>query len=117
MYAASYYSCFRWLLDETDSGFDLGHSRSPTEVDDNSKSFSEHTKLESRSSSNSHASENGGSKYTPLFKKKRQTPPTRRSTGGSQRTSNEYNSALLGRHESSDEELSSRLEQISVQSK
>jgi len=101
--------------DETDSGFDLGHSRSPTEVDDNSKSFGDHTKLGSRGSNNSHASEkSGGKSYTPIFKKKRQTPPPKRaSVEHKVIAGNEYNN-VLRRQDSSDEELSSQMEQISL---
>ncbi|XP_067928285.1 ras-associating and dilute domain-containing protein-like isoform X2 [Watersipora subatra] len=64
--------------DETDSGFELGHSRSPTEADDTGKAFREHIKLGSRSSN---ASVEATTKsYTPIFRKKSETPPSRRST-------------------------------------
>ena len=103
-------------LDETDSGFDLGHSRSPTEVDDNSKTFGEHTKLGSRGSNHSHASEkSGGKSYTPIFKKKRQTPPPKRASIEHRGiTDNEYNNAMLRKQDSSDDELSTQMEQISL---
>lgn len=59
------------IADETDSGFDLGNSRSPTEVDDHSKSFGERVKRGSRSSNNSDT----GKSYTPIFKKKKDSTP------------------------------------------
>ena len=96
-------------LDETDSGFDLGHSRSPTEVDDNAKSFGEHVKSNSNTSL-----ETGNKSYTPLFKKKRQTPPSRRSTDKSKRRDH----IMEGAHnESSDEELASQISQVSLNNK
>lgn len=64
-----------YLTDETDSGFDLGHSRSPTDAEDHNKQFSEQVKRGGSRSSNN--SENKS--YTPIFKKKKDSGPTRRS--------------------------------------
>lgn len=59
------------LTDETDSGFDLGHSRSPTEGDDHAtRSFPESVTR----NSDGEASKS----YTPIFKKKKDTPLARK---------------------------------------
>lgn len=85
------------FLDETDSGFDLGHSRSPTEVEDQGKSFGERIKRGSRSSNNS---ETGSKSYTPIFKKKKDSMPQRRPVekilqpGGDSSDENELPAAL-----------------------
>lgn len=111
------------IADETDSGFDLGHSRSPTEVDDNNKIFADHVKVDARSSNTSSA-DTSGKPYTPIFKKKKQMTPVAKRRSVEQKSSDSQEYILQGSNgrgsdssDDNDTELSSELDRISLHRK